>query len=152
MSKITKSAIEELRSIPYEQQRLESLKRELEAIDNALYSPRGAGISSVPTLGGGNRQEEKIVGILSDPRRERLKRLISIQSAHIKAIDDSLRLFTATEYKIISLWYLNPSSRPMSEAMEQTGYSDAQINRIKYAALKKYAYARALDTKLMTKT
>ncbi len=147
MSKLTKAAIEELRSIPYERQRLESLKQELKAIDVALYSPRGANTSAVPTRSGGNRHEEKIVAIISDPRRERLKQMIEIQTKHLKAIEDSLRLLTPVEYKVVWLWYLGTSTRPLAEAMELTGYSDAQVNRIKYAALRKYAHARALDVK-----
>lgn len=50
MSKTTKAAATEIRALPYERKRLESLRGELEAINTALYSPRGAALSAVPTL------------------------------------------------------------------------------------------------------
>ena len=148
MSKITKAAAAELRALPYERKRLESLRLELEAINTALYSPRGATLSAVPTHGGGNRQEDKIVNIIDDPRRDTLMRLIGEQEKRLELIESTLALLSPLERRLLDAYYAEAAPVPMATLMAETNYSDVQINRIKYAALSKYAYMRGMDAKL----
>ena len=148
MSKITKAAAAELRALPYERKRLESLRLELEAINTALYSPRGATLSAVPTHGGGNRQEDKIVNIIDDPRRDTLMRLIGEQEKRLELIESTLALLSPLERRLLDASYMGTCTVPMAELTAETNYSDVQINRIKYAALSKYAYMRGMDAKL----
>jgi hypothetical protein len=126
---------------------LESLRGELEAINTALYSPRGATLSAAPTHGGGNRQEDKIVGIIDDPRRETLKRLIAEQEKKLSLIESTLALLSPTERRIVEA-FCKEHSTGMASMMAETNYSDRQINRMRFAALTKYAYMRGLDAKL----
>ncbi len=147
MSKTTKAAAAELHALPYERKRLESLRLELEAINTALYSPRGATLSAVPAHGGGNRQEDKIVGIISDPRRDALMHLIEDQEKKLGLIESTLALLSPLERRVIDA-FCGEHHTGMAEMMAETNYSDVQINRIKYAALSKYAYMRGLDAKL----
>lgn len=147
MSKTTKAAAAEIRAIPYERKRLESLRGELEAINTALYSPRGATLSAVPTHGGGNRQEDKIIGIIDDPRRDTLMRLISEQEKKLALIESSLALLSPMERRIVEV-FCKEHPTGMATMMAETNYSDRQINRMWFAALTKYAYMRGLDAKL----
>lgn len=148
MSKITKAAAAELRALPYERKRLESLRLELEAINTALYSPKGATLSAVPTHGGGNRQEDKIVNIIDDPRRDTLMRLIGEQEKRLELIESTLALLSPLERRLVKEMYINGDSISIADLMLETNYSDRQIYRICYAALTKYAYMRGLDAKL----
>ena len=148
MSKTTKAAAAELHSLPYERKRLESLRLELEAINTALYSPRGATLSAVPTHGGGNRQEDKIIGIIDNPRRDTLMRLIGEQEKRLELIESTLALLSPLERRLINEMYVNGNPMPIADLMLETNYSDRQIYRICYAALTKYAYARGMDAKL----
>lgn len=150
ISKLTKAAAAELCSIPRKRQRLESLKLELEAINTALYSPRGATLSAVPTHGGGNRTEEKIVNIIDDPKREMLIRLIDEQERQLQVIESALSLLSPLERQILDAFYIG-KPKTMAQLMVETNYSDVQINRIKYSALGSYAYMRGLDAKNMNK-
>lgn len=147
MSKTTKAAAAEIRAIPYERKRLESLRGELEAINTALYSPRGATLSAVPAHGGGNRQEDKIVGIIDDPRRDTLMRLIAEQEKKLALIESSLALLSPMERRIVEA-FCKEHPAGMATMMAETNYSDRQINRMWFAALTKYAYMRGLDAKL----
>lgn len=147
MSKTTKAASAEIRALPYERKRLESLRLELEAINTSLYSPRGAALSAVPAHGGGNRQEDKIVGIIDNPRRDTLMRLIAEQERRLELIESSLALLSPTERKIVDA-FCRENPRGMAGMMAETNYSDRQISRMWYAALTKYAYMRGLDAKL----
>lgn len=147
MSKLTKMAAKELRGIPDERIRLESLRTELEAINTALYSPRGATLSAVPTHGGGNRQEDKIVNIIDDPAREAIKRNIEITRKRLALIDAALDRLTPLERRLLEASYIGEHV-PMAKLMAETNYSDVQINRIKYAALSKYANMRGMDAYL----
>ena len=147
MSKTTKAAAAEIRAIPYERKRLESLRGELEAINTALYSPRGATLSAVPTHGGGNRQEDKIIGIIDDPRRDTLMRLIAEQEKKLALIESSLALLSPMERRIVET-FCGEHPAGMAAMMAETNYSDRQINRMWFAALTKYAYMRGLDAKL----
>lgn len=144
MSKLTKMAAKELRGIPDERIRLESLRAELEAINTALYSPRGATLSSVPMHGGGNRHEEKIVNIIDDPMRDALMQRIEIAQKRLALIDAALGRLSPLERRLLEAAYIGEHV-PIARLMEETNYSDAQINRIKYAALSKYANMRGLD-------
>ena len=147
MSKTTKAAAAEIRALPYERKRLESLRGELEAINTALYSPRGATLSAAPTHGGGNRQEDKIIGIIDDPRRETLMRMISEQEKKLALIESSLALLSPMERRIVEA-FCKEHPAGMATMMAETNYSDRQINRMWFAALTKYAYMRGLDAKL----
>lgn len=146
MSKLIKSAAGEIRGIPYERKRLESLRRELEEINTGLYSPRGTSISEAPAHGSGNQHENKIVSIIGDPKREHLIRLIAEQEKKLELIESILALLSPLERRILeALCGEHPAG--IASIMAETNYSDTQINRIKYAALSKYAYMRGLDAK-----
>lgn len=140
-----------MRGLPQEHKRLESLKRELEAINTVLYSPRGATLSAAPTHGGGNRQEDKVVGIIDDPRRDTLMRLIRDEEQKIKLIESSLDLLSPLERRLLVATCVDDRPASMAQLMLETNYSDRQINRIKFSALRKYAYMRGLDAKIMNK-
>ena len=110
MNKAAKAAIKELRELPLERQRLESLKRE----------------------------SKKTV------EDQRLEAAIADQRDKIALIENTLSILSPTEQRILKSSYVR-KTESMADIMLSTNYSDAQINRIKYIALKKYAYARGFD-------
>lgn len=110
MNKAAKSAIKELRELPLERQRLESLKREI----------------------------KKTV------EDQRLEAAIADQRDKIALIENTLSILSPTEQRILKSSYIY-KTESIADIMISTNYSDAQINRIKYIALKKYAYARGFD-------
>ena len=110
MNKAAKAAIKELRELPLERQRLESLKRE----------------------------SKKTV------EDQRLEAAIADQRDKIALIENTLSILSPTEQRILKTSYVR-KTESMADIMLSTNYSDAQINRIKYIALKKYAYARGFD-------
>ena len=110
MNKAAKAAIKELRELPLEQQRLESLKRE----------------------------SKKTV------EDQRLEAAIADQLEKIALIENTLAILSPTEQRILKSSYIR-KTESIADIMISTNYSDAQINRIKYIALKKYAYARGFD-------
>lgn len=110
MNKAAKAAIKELRELPLERQRLESLKRE----------------------------SKKTV------EDQRLEAAIADQRDKIALIENTLSILSPTEQRILKSSYIR-KTESIADIMISTNYSDAQINRIKYIALKKYAYARGFD-------
>lgn len=148
---MTKFAIDELRALPYERKRLESLRMELEAINARLYAPRGASLSDVPVHGTGGHGDDKLVAIISDPRRDCLMELIAEQEKKLALIESVLDLMEPLERRILEVCYISKNGS-LAKIMEETNYSDRQIDRIKYSALGRYAHARALDAgKIMAK-
>ncbi len=144
MSKITKLAAEEIAGLAMDRQRLKTLKQEQAAMNAKLYSPRGATLDAVPTHGGGNKQEEKLVKMIDDPRRESLKRAISEQEARITAIEEAIDRLPQMDGEIIRAYYLG-DARTMARLMRKTNYSESHLIRKKLDALRKYAYMRGLD-------
>lgn len=110
MNKAAKAAIKELRELPLELQRLESLKRE----------------SKKPVVD------------------QRLETAIEDQQDKIALIENTLDILSPIEQRILKSSYVR-KTESIADIMISTNYSDAQINRIKYIALKKYAYARGFD-------
>lgn len=110
MNKAAKAAVKELRELPLEQQRLESLKCE----------------------------SKKTV------EDQRLEAAIAEQRDKIALIENTLSILSPTEQRILKSSYIR-KTESITDIMISTNYSDAQINRIKYIALKKYAYARGFD-------
>ena len=110
MNKAAKAAIKELRELPLELQRLESLKRE----------------------------SKKTV------EDQRLEAAIADQRDKIALIENTLDILSPIEQRILKSSYIR-KTESIADIMISTNYSDAQINRIKYIALKKYAYARGFD-------
>lgn len=143
MSKLTKMAAKEIAGIVQKQQRLTVLKNELEEINTPLYSPRGATLAAAPRKDGGNSQENKIIKIIDNPRRAALMREITALKNNIKSVKATLAVLNDTERQVIEGFYIKRQG--IARIMEQTNYSERQINRIKFKALSKYAYARGLD-------
>lgn len=110
MNKAAKAAIKELRELPLELQRLESLKRE---------------------------SKKTVVD-------QRLEAAIADQRDKIALIENTLDILSPIEQRILKSSYIR-KTESIADIMISTNYSDAQINRIKYIALKKYAYARGFD-------
>lgn len=110
MNKAAKAAIKELRELPLERQRLESLKRE---------------------------SKKTVVD-------QRLEAAIADQRDKIALIENTLDILSPIEQRILKSSYIR-KTESIADIMISTNYSDAQINRIKYTALKKYAYARGFD-------
>lgn len=110
MNKAAKAAIKELRELPLERQRLESLKRE---------------------------SKKTVVD-------QRLETAIEDQQDKIALIENTLDILSPIEQRILKSSYIR-KTESIADIMISTNYSDAQINRIKYIALKKYAYARGFD-------
>lgn len=144
MSKTTKMAAEEIAGLAMDRQRMKTLKQELTALNTKLYSPRGATIDAVPTRGGGNRQEEKLVEMIDDPRRESLKRAIAEQEARIAAIEETIERLPDIDREIVKAHYLG-DDRTMARLMRKTNYSESHLIRKKLEALRKYAYMRGMD-------
>lgn len=144
MSKLTKLASEEISGLELDRQRLKMLKLELEGINTKLYSPRGATLDAVPSHGGGNRYEDKIVKIIDDPRREQLKRAIAKQDARIAAIVETIDRLPEMERRIIQAYYLG-NATTIARLMRETNYSASHLIRKKLDALRHYAYMRGLD-------
>lgn len=147
MSKLTKLAAREIAGLKMERQRLSALKRELDGLNALLYSPRGASFEAIPTHGGGNRQEDKLVKMIDDPRRDELKRAVEQQRERVSLIEETLALLSPNERKILDAFYIK--GKGMAKIMEECNYSDVQINRFRYAALSKYAYMRGLDVGIL---
>ena len=146
MSKITKLAAEELAGLACDRQRLKALKQELSAINAKLYSPRGATLDAVPTHGGGNKQEEKIVNLIDDPRRKSLQEEIKQIEAKITSIHDTVEKLNDTERKVIRAYDID-GTKSMAKLMQETNYSEPHLVRVRLEALRKYAYMRGLDLK-----
>ena len=144
MSRLTKLAAAEIMGLAEDKQALENRKLELEEMDTRLYSPRGATLDAVPTRGGGNRHEEKIVKIIDDPRRDELQRDIKRLSARIKSIEATLERLSELERRIIKAYYMG-GDRSVANLMASTNYSEAHLIRKKLDALRKYARMRGLD-------
>lgn len=144
MSKITKLAEVEITGLAMERQRLKALKQEMTALNTKLYSPRGATLDAVPTHGGGNKQEDKLIKMIDDPRREALKRAIADQEAHVTAVVEAIECLPELDREIIKAYYLG-DERTMARLMRKTNYSESHLIRKKLDALRKYAYMRGLD-------
>lgn len=144
MSKITKMAAAELEGLPRDRQRIKALKLELECINTKLYSPSGATIDAIPTHGGGNKQEEKIIKAIDNPRRKALQKEIKELSAKVASIEETVERLTMIEKRVVQAYYLG-GAYTMARLMHETNYSESHLIRIKLEALRHYAYMRGID-------
>lgn len=147
MSRLTKLAAAELRGLGIERERLESLKMELHEINAKLYAPRGASMSDVPSRGSGRSADDKLIDGIENPRRKMLMRAIADQQKKLKLIESALAKLSPIERRLLEACYMGEFV-PVAALMAETNYAEAQLSRIKFAALSKYAYMRGLDTKL----
>lgn len=76
--------------------------------------------------------------------QQRLEAAIEDQRDKIALIEKTLDILSPIEQRILKYSYIR-KTESIADIMISTNYSDAQINRIKYIALKKYAYARGFD-------
>jgi len=155
MSKITKLAAAELEGLTRDRQRIKALKLELEGINAKLYSPRGATIDAVPTHGGGNKQEDKIVKAIDNPRRKAIQKEIKEITAKVAAIEETVEQLPAIERRVVQACYMG-GSYTMARLMQETNYSESHLIRKKLEALRHYAYMRGIDiqsdAKILQKT
>lgn len=144
MSKVTKMAAAELEGLARDRQRIKALKLELEGINTKLYSPRGATLDAVPTHGGGNKQEDKIVKAIENPKRKALQKEIKQLSARVEAIEETVEQLPMIERRVVQAYYMG-GAYTMARLMQETNYSESHLIRKKLDALRHYAYMRGID-------
>ncbi len=144
MSKVTKMAAAELEGLARDRQRIKALKLELEGINTKLYSPRGATLDAVPAHGGGNKQEDKIVKAIENPKRKALQKEIKELTARVAAIEETVEQLPMIERRVVQAYYMG-GAYTMARLMQETNYSESHLIRKKLDALRHYAYMRGID-------
>lgn len=122
--------------------RIESLnnaKEKIKALQDQMLSVR-AGISdSTPVQGGGNRSQETMINCIAEI--ERLELTITANDRLVRLVEKGLAGLSPEEQKVLELFYIYRTRGHVERLMEILNLEQAQIYRIKDAALYKFTIA-----------
>lgn len=131
-----KEAEHDLRSYTRRVESLTNAREKIQALKDQMLSVR-AGISdSTPVQGGGNRSQESMINCIAEI--ERLELTIKATSRLVALVEKGLTGLSDDERLVLDLFYINRTRGHVEQLMEILNLEQAQIYRVKDAALYKF--------------
>jgi len=128
-----KMAIDDLKRHENRIQSIEAITEKIKALEYEKLSLRGMS-NSEPVQGGDlNRQETKLINIISEQGRLR-NQLVAVQT-HVERLDKALDNLSDKERTVLDRFYINPLRDHVELLCEELGYEKRQVYRIKDNAL-----------------
>ena len=118
---------------------LENMRQQMGALKAQFISIKGAATDKEPVMGGASRLEDKQLDNIV--KRERLKLTYHATERLIDVIERGLSGLNEQERKVIDRFYICRTKDYIERLMNETGYEQAQIYRIKNDALYKFTIA-----------
>lgn len=118
---------------------VQNLRDEIEALECEKISAKGIS-DSTPVMGGDiNKQDSKLVDIIS--LQKRLGMQLAAVERHVNRVERALGALTRDERKVIERFYLDPQNYSMKRLQEELMYEKSKIYEIKDDALYNFTIA-----------
>lgn len=136
-----REAEQTLKDYEYKKCALRSVREEHETLCMNLESLKSMSVDT-PTQGGGNKQEEKFIGIIA--KKAELSELYKILKREVGLTDRALNhpKITDNERKVLYRFFINRPNGHVEFLCEELCLEAAQVYRIKDEALRKFTLAR----------
>ena len=134
-----RNAIVDLREYEQVQQSLVNIPQEIKGLEMAMTALRGINFDKTPVEGGTSSYESRLIDNID--RRERLKINLEIARAKVERIGRGLAALSENEALVLRRFYIRRERDYIDRLCEELGYEQAQIYRIKEAALRKFTLA-----------
>lgn len=127
-----KMAVDDLKKHEARKRSIISLKEKIQALESNKTSLGGMS-DCEPVQTSGNKQEEKLINIISE--QGRLKHQLQTVILLVRRMDRGLSNLNDFEYKALDRFYINPVKNCVDCLCEELGYEKAHIYRVKDKAL-----------------
>lgn len=135
-----RATIEDLRQYNQKRQSLTNITRKIEALEEQMQSIRCGLKESEPVSGGGgSRSEDRLINCIAE--KEKLLHNYRAVKGQVQILESALASLTDQERLVLERFYINRTSNYFYRLMEELGYAERQLYRIKDIALKKLAIA-----------
>lgn len=133
------NAIQDLREYEAVRRSLESIPEEIRTIEADMQIVRGTSYDKSPVQGGGSGMEERLINYIE--RKERLAENYRVAAAKVKRIERGLNALSDKERLVLQRFFISRTSGHVGRLCEELGYEQAQVYRMKDAALKRFTLA-----------
>ena len=134
-----KEAENDLRNYTRRVESLAATKEKIEALSDQMHAIKAGLSDSTPVIGSGNRAQENIINCIAEI--ERLQLTQKAVERLIALVEKGLKSLTEEEYKVLDLFYIHRVKGHVEQLSEMFHLEQAQIYRIKDAALYKFTTA-----------
>ena len=131
-------AIEDLKKYRQLQIAADNLTSEIRALKDELDGMKSSGGTS-PVKGGGSHYEDRIINNIV--KRDRLRMNLKVVRHQLTAIERGINGITVDEYTILSVFYIDPPSKPVDLLKEKLFLEQSRIYQLKNTALYKFTVA-----------
>ncbi len=129
-------AADDIRLLETRKQAVRSLRARIRMVEADAVSLSGAGTSAAPVRGGGNRQEQRLIGMIG--RKEKLEKQERAMRDMVTQTERALYKLTADERQVL-LWFYLPGRIAVRQMQERLHMSRAGVYRFRDRALEKFA-------------
>lgn len=133
-----KEAVNDLKTYQERVQGSISISERIKILEERYITLKGVS-SGEPVMGGTSKQEDKLINNIDE--RERLKAALNEVNRLIKLTDNALNSLSDKDKFILEMFFINRPHNYKDILCEKFHVEEAQIYRMKDAALKKYTIA-----------
>ncbi|MEG1945231.1 MAG: DUF1492 domain-containing protein [Oscillospiraceae bacterium] len=130
------NAISDLREYENVKQSLTAIPEQYKEINARITSIRASGTTSTPIQGGCSAQEDAMINAID--KKERLRINYGVARSKINRMERGLKSLSDNERRVLELFYINRTNDYIDRLCEEMGYEQAQLYRLKDAAVKKF--------------
>jgi hypothetical protein len=118
---------------------LENMREHYKALCEDAAAVRGAALDHVPRRGGGTHHEERMLNNMV--KRDLLKQRMQSTQRIIKLTERACGALAGHEQRVLELFYIRRQAGHIDRLCEELHVEQAQVYRIRNAALKKFTLA-----------
>lgn len=128
-----KQVIDRLRKLNDKKAALENLPEQIQMLEMSFSAVRAARTDSTPVSGGTSHREDAMLNNIM--RRDELMEDLEYTRREVEILERNIAALKPNEQRALELFYINGERRATERFMEEVGYSESQVNRIKNAAV-----------------
>lgn len=115
---------------------LENSQEKIRALKDQMTSVKAGMSDSTPVIGGGNKAQENMINCIAEC--ERLEYTIKAVERLVALVEKGLSTLTKEEQRVLDLFYIHRVKGHVEQLMEEMHLEQAQVYRVKDAALYKF--------------
>lgn len=132
-----KKTIERLRNLNAERAALVNLPEKIRSLEDRYVAIRAARTDGDPVSGGTSNREDALIDNIAE--RQDLQADLEYTRVEVEIMERNLAALSANENLVLTRFYINDEKHAVDRLISDLGYEQAQIYRIKDAALERLA-------------
>jgi hypothetical protein len=132
-------AINDLKNYELYRKSVSNLAGRLTMLGLRMTAPQTSACSAVPNHGGGNRYEDKLIGLVDE--RAEVRGELEQAKITVTIIDSALEALSASERLVLDRFYIHRKNDYIDYLCETLHYEQKNVYRIKKEALRKFTIA-----------